>query len=70
MPKFLLPRKVRYLGRRKDPFHLAGQHELHVEARDQAEWLRNGGFNARIIRTTTGYQVWVSRWVQHARSFQ
>ena len=70
MPKTLSGVRVRYFGPRKELFNLAGLHELPTDARDQAEWLRNGGFNARRIETSTGYQVWVSRWVRGAGSLR
>lgn len=59
---------VRYFGPRKELFYLAGLHALPTDARDQAETLRNGGFNARRIETTTCSQVWVSRWVRGAEN--
>ncbi len=70
MPKTLSGVRLRYFGPHKEIFHLAGRHELPTEARDQAEILRNGGFNARVTGKWLHYQVWVSRWVRGAGSLR
>ena len=70
MPKTMSGIRIRYFGPCKEMFHLEGWHILWTEARDQAEILRNGGFNARITKTVKGYEVWASRWVRGAAKLQ